>query len=74
MLAKGIKIYLKKGKTKNINMLVKGIKIFLKKKKTENKTACRESYKNLSEEEKYKLVDTEELVRESLRNNCKVPQ
>ena len=32
MLPKGIKIFLKKIKTKSVNMLVKGMKIFLKKK------------------------------------------
>ena len=34
-LAKGIKIFQKKRKTRRVNMLLKSIKIFLKNKKTE---------------------------------------
>ena len=38
-------------------MLLKDIKIFLKKKKKKKQQYSRERYKNLSEDEKQKLVD-----------------
>ena len=53
MLAKSIKIVLKKIKTKNVNMLVNDMKLFLKKKKTKQVSIFK--YKNLSENEKQKL-------------------
>ena len=48
--AKGTKIFLKKKKTKSVNMLVSDVEVFLKKKKKRSVNG-RERYKNLLEDE-----------------------
>ena len=48
--AKGTKIFLKKKKTKGVNMLVSDVEVFLKKKKKRSVNG-RERYKNLLEDE-----------------------
>ena len=53
---KGIKIFLKGKKTKNVNMLVNDIEIFLKKKTEKGQYGC-EHYKNLPKDEKQKIVE-----------------
>ena len=59
-ISKCLKIYqrniINKIKKDNRRKLVKDIKIFLKKKKKEKQQYCCECYKNISENEKQKLV------------------
>ena len=60
----GIKIFLKKKKTKNEDMHVKDIKIFLKRKKKKKRHYRRERHKNFSGYEKQKIA--------KCRSNCYV--
>ena len=57
MLVKGIKVFLKKKKTKNKNMVASDIKILMTKKKIKKHQCKRECYKNLSKEQKKILVE-----------------
>ena len=59
----------KKTKTKSVNMLVNNIGIFLKKKKNKKRQHGSESYKNLPEDEKQKLVEYRKIYYRMQKNN-----
>ena len=69
---KGIIIYLKKNKTKRINTPVNDLGIFLRKRKTKTQKYGTKQYKNLPENEKQRLTESNKNYSKMEKNKEKL--